>query len=329
MDDGRCCAAPPPLRHRGSRAARARARRNRHGRRAGAPVARRDARPACDRSVDAVRARRRRLGRPHRRRRRAACWFEDVPLVGIRHLVHDEADPEWLLRNDVQGGLSAVGEAGLVYDLLVRVRELPAAIETARRHSGMRFVLDHVAKRPLRLRPRSGRGNAASPSSPNTGMSRARSRVYSRRPSRRPRPRSRFALFGPERCMWGSDWPVTLLAAGYGDGLALVGDDPRVLDETAIATYGLQVRKPRRARTRARRARARRAAARLPRSRRPTARRRQPTHRGMTKRELHRCRGERERRTARTSSRARAAARGSRAARLRSRRSSLLRGRRC
>ncbi len=73
--------------------------------------------------------------------------FEDAPLVGIRHLVHDEADPEWLLRDDVQRGLSAVGEAGLVYDLLVRVRELPAAIETARRHSGMRFVLDHVAKR--------------------------------------------------------------------------------------------------------------------------------------------------------------------------------------
>ena len=40
--------------------------------------------------------------------------------------------------------------------------------------------------------------------------------------------------------MWGSDWPVTLMAAEYGDGLALVGDDPRVLGETAIATYGLQ-----------------------------------------------------------------------------------------
>ena len=48
-------------------------------------------------------------------------------------------------------------------------------------------------------------------------------------------------MFGPERCMWGSDWPVTLLAAGYGDGLALIGDDPRVLGETAVATYGLQV----------------------------------------------------------------------------------------
>jgi hypothetical protein len=40
--------------------------------------------------------------------------------------------------------------------------------------------------------------------------------------------------------MWGSDWPVTLLAAGYGDGLPLVGDDPCVLGETAVATYVLQ-----------------------------------------------------------------------------------------
>ena len=74
--------------------------------------------------------------------------FEDAPLVGIRHLVHDEADPEWLLRDDVQRGLAAVGDAGLVYDLLVRVRELPAAVETVRGTRGMRFVLDHVAKPP-------------------------------------------------------------------------------------------------------------------------------------------------------------------------------------
>jgi L-fuconolactonase len=49
-------------------------------------------------------------------------------LVGFRHLVHDEADPEWLLRDEVVRGLGAVAEAGLVYDLLVRTRELPASI---------------------------------------------------------------------------------------------------------------------------------------------------------------------------------------------------------
>jgi L-fuconolactonase len=45
--------------------------------------------------------------------------------------------------------------------------------------------------------------------------------------------------FGPARCMWGSDWPVCTVVGDYADGLALVGDDPRVLGETAIATYRL------------------------------------------------------------------------------------------
>jgi predicted TIM-barrel fold metal-dependent hydrolase len=66
----------------------------------------------------------------------------DANLVGVRHQVHDEPDPAWLLRDDVQRGLDAVAEAGLVYDLLVRARELPAAVETARRHPGARLVLD-------------------------------------------------------------------------------------------------------------------------------------------------------------------------------------------
>ena len=64
------------------------------------------------------------------------------------------------VREDVQRGIAAVGEAGLVYDLLVRTRELPAAVETARRHPDMRFVLDHAAKptdRRGRARPGLGR----------------------------------------------------------------------------------------------------------------------------------------------------------------------------
>jgi L-fucono-1,5-lactonase len=164
--------------------------------------------------------------------------FEDAPLVGIRHLVHDEADPGWLLRDDVQSGLSAVGEAGLVYDLLVRARELPAAIETVRTHGGMRFVLDHVAKPPAdaSARRRWKRGVAEL-----AGCANVACKISGLFTEAEPAATAALALrlFGPERCMWGSDWPVTLLAAGYGDGLALAGDDPRVLGETAIATYGL------------------------------------------------------------------------------------------
>ncbi len=67
-------------------------------------------------------------------------------LVGIRHQVHDESDAEWLCRADVRQGLAAVQERGLTYDLLVRARELPAAIDTVRALPGLQFVLDHIAK---------------------------------------------------------------------------------------------------------------------------------------------------------------------------------------
>lgn len=166
--------------------------------------------------------------------------FEDVPLVGIRHLVHDEPDPRWLLRDDVQCGLSAVGEAGLVYDLLVRERELPAAIETARRHNGMRFVLDHVAKRPAHESAHRAWERGVAELSECANVACKISGLFT---EAAPADTAALALrlFGPERCMWGSDWPVTLLAAGYGDGLALVGGDHRVLGETAIATYGLEL----------------------------------------------------------------------------------------
>jgi len=73
-------------------------------------------------------------------------------LVGIRHQVHDEADPRWLCRPDVRRGLVAVQERSLTYDLLVRARELPAAIETVRALPDLQFVLDHIAK------PRIGEG---------------------------------------------------------------------------------------------------------------------------------------------------------------------------
>jgi L-fucono-1,5-lactonase len=166
--------------------------------------------------------------------------FEGTPLVGIRHLVHDEADPVWLLRDDVQHGLAAVGAAGLVYDLLVRVRELPAAIETARRHTGVRFVLDHVAKRPAEASAGRAWERGIADLSECANVSCKISGLFTEADPAGTAARA-LSWFGPERCMWGSDWPVTLLAAGYGDGLALVGDDPSVLGGTATATYGLQL----------------------------------------------------------------------------------------
>ena len=71
-------------------------------------------------------------------------------LAAVRHQVHDEPDPEWLLRPDVRRGLRAVADAGLTYDLLVRAREMPAALDLVRSMPDLRFVIDHLGKPPIR-----------------------------------------------------------------------------------------------------------------------------------------------------------------------------------
>jgi L-fuconolactonase len=144
-------------------------------------------------------------------------------LVGIRHQVHDEADPEWLLRSDVRRGLAAVFERDLAYDLLVRTRELPAAIATARAFPTGRFVLDHAAKPPIaegfsrqwadRLAALAACGNVWCKIS---GL--ATEAVWNDWDANRLFPAIEHAAqcFGGDRLIFGSDWPVCLLAGSYG-----------------------------------------------------------------------------------------------------------------
>ncbi|HKB32440.1 MAG TPA: amidohydrolase family protein [Candidatus Dormibacteraeota bacterium] len=150
-------------------------------------------------------------------------------LVGIRHQVHDEADPEWLNRPDVRRGLAAVQERGLVYDLLVRARELPSAVDTVAALPRLQFVLDHIAK------PRIAEGKdpewqermPALAALPNvavklSGMVTEASWVSWTPADLRPFVASVVEWFGVGRLMFGSDWPVCLLATTYGgvvDGL--------------------------------------------------------------------------------------------------------------
>jgi L-fucono-1,5-lactonase len=112
-------------------------------------------------------------------------------LVGIRHLVQDEPDPDWLGRPDVRRGLRAVGDAGLAYDLLVRLGQLPAAIAVAHDLADVRFVLDDGAKPDIAH----GERDPWSASWPPRPTSAARCPGWSPRPARagsRPRsPRTR------------------------------------------------------------------------------------------------------------------------------------------
>jgi L-fuconolactonase len=145
-------------------------------------------------------------------------------LVGIRHQVHDEADPEWLLREDVQRGLTAVFAHDLAYDFLVRTRELPAAIATAQAFPQARFVLDHAAKPPIADGGSTewSNGIASLAACGNvwckvSGL--ATEAVWSDWNAERLFPFVAHAAtcFGEDRLIFGSDWPVCLLAGSYGE----------------------------------------------------------------------------------------------------------------
>jgi L-fuconolactonase len=145
-------------------------------------------------------------------------------LVGVRHQVHDEPDPAWLLREDVGHGLAAVADAGVVYDLLVREQELPAARAVAERLPGLSLVVDHLAKPRIRERamdPWAGE-LAALAHHPNVAckvsglVTEADWDAWT--PDQLvPYVRHAAEVFGPERLLFGSDWPVCLLAAGYAE----------------------------------------------------------------------------------------------------------------
>lgn len=142
-------------------------------------------------------------------------------LVGVRHLVQGEADPAWLAGPDVRRGLRAVAEAGLVYDLLTRVHQLPAAIDTVRALPEATFVLDHLSKPPIAsgyLEPWESlvRGLAAEPNvtCKLSGMVTEAAAGWTAA-DLRPYADVVLDAFGPSRVMFGSDWPVCLLAASY------------------------------------------------------------------------------------------------------------------
>jgi len=164
-------------------------------------------------------------------------------LVGIRHQVHDEADPSWLLRPDVVRGLAAVEGASLTYDLLVRPRELPAALAAVQARPGLRFVIDHLAKPPIRsgdlaawtdsLRPFGDLDNVWAKLS---GLVTEADWVTGRVADLAPAVEVALETFGPSRLIFGSDWPVCLLAASYGEVVAAARELTASLSETERAS---------------------------------------------------------------------------------------------
>lgn len=149
-------------------------------------------------------------------------------LVGIRHQVQDEPDPGWLLRPEVGRGLRAVAAAGLTYDLLVLVPQLPVAIRVVRELPELRFVLDHLAKPGIAARAWEPWAShlAELASLPNVSAKISGLVTEADWKGWTPADIAPYAshaldVFGADRLMLGSDWPVCTLAASYGDVWAL------------------------------------------------------------------------------------------------------------
>jgi L-fuconolactonase len=174
-------------------------------------------------------------------------------LVGIRHQVHDEPDPEWLIRAEVIRGLGVLADRGLTYDLLVRTRELPAASRAAHTVEELSFVVDHGAKPPIssgEVEPWSSR-LAELAALPNVTCKVSGLVTEADWTTWTPAQLSPYVdrlveLFGPRRLMFGSDWPVCTLAADYGQVLdaarsclrGLSGTEwDAIFAGTAAATY--------------------------------------------------------------------------------------------
>ena len=176
-------------------------------------------------------------------------------LVGIRHQVHDEADADWLRRDDVQRGIRAVGRAGLVYELLVRARELPAARDVVAALPDVRFVVDHLAKPAIRkgADPAWDAAVASLRELPNAWWKLSGLVTEADWQTWRPADLQPFVdrvleVAGADRLIFGSDWPVCLLAAGYDEVVStaellvesLSADEKAaVFGGTAAGLYGL------------------------------------------------------------------------------------------
>lgn len=169
-------------------------------------------------------------------------------LAGVRHQVQDEEDDQWLLQPDVVRGLEIVADAGLVYDLLVRPQHLPAALMVARDIPNLRFVIDHMAKPDIASGEIEAWTEAMREFAALEHVACKFSGLLTEAGDNwtvddlRPCVRAVVEIFGTRRMMFGSDWPVSLLAAEYGTVLETMRESLSDLDlteEDVAAIFGL------------------------------------------------------------------------------------------
>jgi L-fuconolactonase len=158
-------------------------------------------------------------------------FAENPKLVGVRHIVQGEPDDRFLLRHEFMRGIAALEEFDLAYDILIYTKHLPVAAEFVRQFPRQRFVLDHLAKPPIKsgaLQPWT-RGLQELAAFPNVMCKLSGMVTEADWPNWKPehlKPCLDVAVecFGPQRLMFGSDWPVCNVAAPYSRVMSVVKD---------------------------------------------------------------------------------------------------------
>jgi L-fuconolactonase len=159
-------------------------------------------------------------------------------LCGVRHIVQAEPDDEFLLRPDFQRGIAELRRHDLAYDILIYPKHLGVTQRFVRSHPDQRFVVDHLAKpfiKDQKLEPWASdlRALAQYPNVSAKLSGLVTEADWSRWRPEDLRPYLDVALeaFGPKRLMFGSDWPVCLVAASYDQVLGVVRDFVGTLSE--------------------------------------------------------------------------------------------------
>lgn len=179
-------------------------------------------------------------------------------FVGVRHLIHDEADPDWVVRPEVLESLAIVAGRELTFDVVaVLPRHLEHVVTIAERLPQLRLIIDHLAKPPIKdvgWEPWSSllalAAEHSNVSAKISGLTTAADPANWTTAALQPYVDRALELFGPHRLMMGGDWPVSILSGRYADvwresGNTLAGlDEPdrgEVFGGTAAAIYRLDL----------------------------------------------------------------------------------------
>ncbi len=170
-------------------------------------------------------------------RQRAA----DPLFLGVRPMLQDLTDPDWILQPALNPALEAIAAEGLVFDALILSHQIAAITQLAKRYPQLSIVLDHAAK------PHLGEAEAMAKWAPAMEALARQPNVTCKvsglltelRPGGSRDDVARaigvlFDLFGPGRLLWGSDWPVLTLGGGYQDWFELARDAIAAKDPGAV-----------------------------------------------------------------------------------------------